>query len=193
MERVGVFCGSSLGARPGYVTAAHELGRTLARRGLGLVYGGGAVGLMGELADAALAEGGSVVGVIPDALLAKEVGHRALPDLRVVGSMHERKALMAELADAFIALPGGFGTLDEFCEIVTWAQLGYHRKPCAILNVDGYFDAFLRFLDDSVTAGFVRAAHRDMLVIDDNPARLLDRMAAYQPPTVVKWLRRDAT
>ena len=193
MERVGVFCGSSLGARPGYVTAAHELGRTLARRGLGLVYGGGAVGLMGELADAALAEGGWVVGVIPDALLAKEVGHRALPDLRVVGSMHERKALMADLADGFIALPGGFGTLDEFCEIVTWAQLGYHRKPCAILNVDGYFDAFLRFLDDSVTAGFVRAAHRDMLVIDDNPARLLDRMAAYQPPTVVKWLRRDAT
>lgn len=172
--------------------AAVELGGALAARGIELVYGGGCVGLMGVLADAALAGGGRVIGVIPHTLMAREVGHRGLTDLHVVDSMHERKAMMAELSDGFIALPGGFGTLEEMFEILTWAQLGLHTHPCGVLNVEGYFDSLLAFLDHSVSEAFVREAHRSMLLVDDSPHRLLDRFAAYRAPTVEKWLQRSA-
>src|SRR5919199_3791597 len=178
MRRVCVFCGSSPGADPAYAAAARRLAEVLVRRGIGLVYGGGSVGLMGVLADAALAAGGEVTGVIPRALQAREVGHAALPDLRVVETMHERKALMAELADGFVALPGGLGTLEEFFEVWTWAQLGIHAKPCGVLNVGGYFDPLLAFLDHAVAEGFVRDAYRAMLLVAAEPAPLLDRLAA---------------
>jgi uncharacterized protein (TIGR00730 family) len=172
--------------------AAVELGEALAGSGIELVHGGGCVGLMGVLADAALARGGRVTGVIPHTLMVREVGHRGLTDLRVVESMHERKAMMAELSDGFIALPGGFGTLEETFEILTWAQLGLHTHPCGLLNIDGYFDALLAFLDRSVNEAFVREAHRAMLLVDDSPRRLLDRFAAYRAPTIEKWLQRSA-
>ena len=190
MQRVCIFCGSSSGARAAYTTAAATIGTSLARRGLGLVYGGGRVGLMGAVADAALTAGGHVIGVIPQSLVDKEVGHRALTELRIVHSMHERKALMADLSDAFIALPGGAGTMDEFFEILTWAQLGYHHKPCAMLNVAGYYDPLLAFMDHAVTEGFIRAEHRDLIRIDDDPDRLLDTLATYNPPVVDKWRER---
>lgn len=164
------------------------MGELAARRGLGVVYGGGHVGLMGIAADGALAAGGEVIGVIPTALEARELAHGGLTELRVVGSMHERKALMAELADAFVALPGGYGTLEEFCEVLTWAQLGLHRKPCGLLNVAGYYDALLDFFDRTVREQFVPPAHRSIVLEDDDPERLLDRLAGYQPPAVDKWL-----
>ena len=192
MKRICVFAGSSPGANDTYRMAAVELGEALAGSGIELVYGGGCVGLMGVLADAALARGGRVTGVIPHTLMVREVGHRGLTDLRVVESMHERKAMMAELSDGFIALPGGFGTLEETFEILTWAQLGLHAHPCGLLNIDGYFDALLAFLDRSVNEAFVREAHRAMLLVDDSPRRLLDRFAAYRAPTVEKWLQRSA-
>jgi uncharacterized protein (TIGR00730 family) len=188
-----VFCGSSFGRDPRYRAAAETLGRLVAERGLRLVYGGGAVGLMGALADAALAAGGRVVGVIPEALVRREVGHERLSERHVVRSMHERKALMAELADGFLALPGGFGTLDELFEIMTWAQLGLHRKPVGLLNVAGYFDGLLALVEHATTESFVRDAHRDALLSDDDPARLLDRLASHRPPTVEKWIRPDET
>ena len=169
-----VFCGSSLGARPAYDQAARQLGRELVRRGIGLVYGGGNVGLMGVLADTVLEAGGQVVGVIPKALMAREVGHRGLPDLRVVKSMHERKALMAELADGFVAMPGGMGTLEEFFEVTTWAQLGFHSKPCALLNVNGYFDPLLRLLDHAVAEGFIRPKYRALVGVAPDVHTLLD-------------------
>jgi hypothetical protein len=180
VQRICVFCGSSPGGRPEYVAAAQGLARALAGRGLGLVYGGGAVGLMGVLARATLAAGGKVTGVIP----------RDLTDLRVVGSMHERKALMAGLADAFIALPGGLGTLEEFFEVFTWAQLGMHRKPCGLLDVGGYYRRLVDFLDHAVDEQFVRPEHRAMLLVEEDVAALLDRLAAYQPPDVDKahWI-----
>jgi hypothetical protein len=190
---VCVFCGSSPGARPDYVESARRLGAVLADQGIRLVYGGASVGLMGIVADACLAGGGDVIGVIPEVLKAREVSHAGLPALRVVGSMHERKALMADLADGFVALPGGAGTLEEFFEVWTWAQLGLHGKPCGLLNVAGYFDDLLSFLDRAVTDGFVRAAHRDMVIVETDPARLLDRLRAYAPPDVPKWLDREAT
>jgi uncharacterized protein (TIGR00730 family) len=193
VKAVCVFTGSSLGARPEYQTAAAALGRTLAGRGLGLVYGGARVGLMGTVADAALAAGGSVIGVIPQALVAKELAHAGLTELRVVGSMHERKAMMADLADGFVALPGGWGTLEEFFEVLTWAQLGLHRKPCGLLNVGGYFDGLLEFADHAAAEGFVRREHRQMISVADAPAVLLDRLAAHQPPLVEKWIDRAAT
>jgi hypothetical protein len=152
------------------------------------VYGGGNVGLMGELADAALAAGGEVIGVIPEALVAWEVAHAGLTELRVVGSMHERKAVMAELADGFLSLPGGYGTFEEFCEILTWAQLGLHAKPCGLLNVEGYFNALLALFDHSVRERFVRPEHRAMVLEERDPARLLDRMAAYRAPVREKWI-----
>jgi uncharacterized protein (TIGR00730 family) len=192
VKRICVFAGSSSGANEEYRMAAVELGGALAARGIELVYGGGCVGLMGVLADAALAGGGRVIGVIPHTLMAREVGHRGLTDLHVVDSMHERKAMMAELSDGFIALPGGFGTLEEMFEILTWAQLGLHTHPCGVLNVEGYFDSLLAFLDHSVSEAFVREAHRSMLLVDDSPHRLLDRFAAYRAPTVEKWLQRSA-
>jgi uncharacterized protein (TIGR00730 family) len=191
LNRVCVFCGSSPGANPAYRDAARRVGRELARRGLALVYGGGNVGLMGVLADAALDAGGHVIGVIPDALMAKEVGHRGLPDLRIVGSMHERKALMAELTDGFIALPGGVGTFEEFFEIVTWAQLGLHAKPCALLNVNGFFDPLLRLLDHAVEERFVKPEHRAIIVVEPDIAPLLDCMARHHVPPQPKWIDRE--
>ena len=165
----------------------------LAERGIGLVYGGGKVGLMGKLADAALSAGGRAMGVIPQALLIKEIGHEHLTELKIVNSMHERKALMAELADGFIALPGGFGTLDEFCEILTWAQLGLHHKPCGLLNVNGYYDHFSRFLDHAVDEQFLRPLHRAMVIADHDPEMLLERMMEYEAPVTGKWIDRSET
>jgi uncharacterized protein (TIGR00730 family) len=178
MKRVCIFCGSSHGARPAYREAAEELIRAMARRGLGLVFGGGGIGLMNVVADAGLAMGIEVIGVIPEALVARELAHRGLSDLRVVGSMHDRKAVMAELADAFVALPGGFGTLEEFCEMLTWCQLGLHRKPCGLLNVAGYFDPLSAFFDHAQAEGFLRPKHRAMMLVDSDPDRLLDQLAA---------------
>jgi uncharacterized protein (TIGR00730 family) len=193
MRRVCIFCGSNNGARTVYVDAAGAMGAALARRHIGLVYGGGRVGLMGVVADAVMAGGGEVIGVIPEALVAKEVAHEGLPDLRVVGSMHERKALMAELADAFVALPGGYGTLEEFCEVVTWAQLGLHRKPCGLLNVGGFYDRLLALFDHAVAEHFVRPAHRALVLEERDPEHLLDLLVSYRPPTLEKWLDRDET
>lgn len=191
MHRVCVFCGSNTGSRPAYREAALQLGAALARRGIGLVYGGGAVGLMGALADAVLAAGGEVVGVIPEALVAAEVAHRGLTERRVVSSMHERKAAMADLADAFIALPGGFGTLEEFCEVLTWAQLGLHQKPCGLLNVQGYFEHFLAMLDHAVTERFARPEHRALVLEAKDPEALLNMLRSYRPQSLHKWIDRD--
>ena len=188
IRRLAVFCGSNPGARPEYVQSARSLGRLLCERGIGVVYGGSSVGLMAALADTMLDELGDVIGVIPRMLVEREVANRALTDLRVVESMHERKALMAELADGFVALPGGIGTLEEFFEIWTWAQLGMHDKPCALLNVAGYFDPLLEFLDRAVAEKFVREGHRKMVIVESDPAALLSRLEAYEPPRVVKWI-----
>jgi uncharacterized protein (TIGR00730 family) len=193
MRRVCVFAGSSPGVRLEYRTAAAALGRVVAVRGMGLVYGGARVGLMGILADAALEAGGEVVGVIPRALVAREVAHAGLTDLHMVESMHERKALMASLSDGFVALPGGWGTLDELFEILTWAQLGLHRKPCGLLNVHGYFDPLLTFVDHSIDEGFVRPEYRRLIAVADAAGPLLDLMAAATPPTFDKWIDRAAS
>jgi uncharacterized protein (TIGR00730 family) len=176
LTRICVFCGSSAGVRPAYAKAARALGAALARKEVGLVYGGGSVGLMGAVADAALAGGGEVIGVIPGTLVARELAHGGLADLRVVRSMHERKALMGELSDAFLTLPGAFGTLDETCEMLTWNQLGIHAKPCGILDVEGYYGPLLQFLDRAVEEGFLGAESRALLVRDDDPERLLARL-----------------
>ena len=191
MKRVCVFCGSRNGTRDQYVGSARRMGEALARRGIGLVYGGGGIGLMGILADAALSAGGDVIGVIPEALMAREVAHRGLTDLRVVASMHERKALMAELADAFVALPGGFGTLEEFCESLTWAQLGIHRKPCGLLNVEGFFDPLLLLFDHAVRERFVSPDHRSLVVVEEDPERLLDALSRWEPPALERWMGRE--
>lgn len=188
-----VYCGSNSGSRPAYAAAARDLGGLLARRGIRLVYGGGRVGLMGTIADALLAGGGEVVGIIPKSLANKEVAHLGLQDLRVVPSMHERKALMAELADAFIALPGGFGTLEEFAEILTWAQLGLHRKPHGLLNIEHFYDPLLTFFDHAVAENFIRQAHRDLVIADADPGRLLDSLAAVRPPNLDKWIDKAQT
>lgn len=193
MRRVCVFCGSSPGAGPAYAEAAGRLGRALASAGIGLVYGGAHVGLMGVLADAALAAGGHVTGVIPRGLVEREIAHRELSEQHVVGSMHERKALMAELAGGFIALPGGMGTMEELFEILTWAQLGMHRKPCGLLDVGGYFAHLFGFLDHMVAERFLRPEYRAMLLVDDDPARLLAALGRYQPPAVEKWIDRAET
>jgi uncharacterized protein (TIGR00730 family) len=188
MHRLCVFCGSSVGTNPAYLEAARATGRSLARRGIGIVYGGGSVGLMGALADAALAEGGEVVGVIPRALQLRELAHGGLTALHVVRSMHERKAKMAELADGFVALPGGLGTLEELAEILTWAQLGLHARPCGLLDVAGYYGPLIAFLDKAVSEGFVRPDHRRLLVVEDDPGALLDRFAAWAPPAIDRWI-----
>ena len=193
MKRICVFAGSSSGARDEYAAAAKELGRALARAQLGVVYGGARVGLMGALADAALSGGGHVIGVIPEALVAKEVAHRALSELRVVKSMHERKAMMADLADGFVALPGGWGTVEEFFEILTWGQLGFHRKPCGLLNIHGYFDHLLSFVDHGFDEGFVRREQRSMVLVSESPNELLEAMADYKAPVVEKWIERAQT
>lgn len=194
MRRLCVFCGSSTGARPGYAAAALALAEVLARRGVGLVYGGGAIGLMGVLADAVLAGGGEVIGVIPRPLASKEIVHRNLSRLHVVESMHERKAVMAANADGFAALPGGLGTLEELLEMLTWTQLGVHAKPVGALDVDGYWSGLRRQLRDGVEAGFVAPENAEALVVDDDPARLLDRLAAWTPPPLPRpWLRPSET
>jgi uncharacterized protein (TIGR00730 family) len=193
MDRVCVFCGSSAGASPVYLEAARAAGRTLARRGIGLVYGGGSVGLMGAIADAALAAGGEVIGVIPRALKRRELAHARLTTLHVVGSMHERKAKMAELAHAFVALPGGMGTLEELTEILTWGQLGLHTRPCGLLDVAGYYDPLIAFFDRAVSEGFLRPEHRRRLLVADDPEALLDRLAAWKPPHVERWIDGDET
>jgi hypothetical protein len=186
-----VFCGSSSGASPAYAEAASRFGRAAAGRGLTLVYGGGRVGLMGIVADAALAAGGTVIGVIPEALATRELAHAGVTELRVVASMHERKAMMSELADGFLALPGGIGTLEEWFEVWTWSQLGFQPKPCGLLNVAGYFDPLLAFLDHMTAERFLTAVHRSMAIVDDQPERLLDRLASYQPPRARKWIDAD--
>ena len=193
MRSLCVFCGSSPGARPDYAATARLLGALLARRAVRLVYGGARVGLMRELADAVLHAGGEVTGVIPESLRAREVAHTDLRDLRIVGSMHERKALMSDLADGFLAIPGGAGTLEEFFEVWTWAQLGIHRKPCGLLNVHGYFDGLLTFLDHAVSERFLRLEHRAMVLVDDDAERLLERFIAYRAPDVEKWIDRTET
>ena len=192
MNRICVFCGSSPGARPEYATAAIHLGRALARRCLGLVYGGASIGIMGELARAVLAEGGEVIGVMPRELARTEVAFTELADLRVVDSMHARKALMVELSDGFVALPGGLGTLEEFFEVLTWAQLGIHAKPCGLLNVCDYFGPLMAFLERTVEEQFVERALRSLVLVDESPEGLLDQFDAYQPPQVDKaaWALR---
>jgi uncharacterized protein (TIGR00730 family) len=188
IRRLAVFCGSNPGARPAYLEAAHKFGRLLAERGIGIVYGGSSVGLMAALADSALDDLGDVIGVIPRVLVEREVANTSLTDLRVVDSMHQRKALMAELADGFVALPGGIGTLEEFFEVWTWGQLGMHAKPCGLLNISGYFDPLIAFLDHAVEEKFVRDVHRSMVIVESDPEMLLERFAAYVPPRVVKWI-----
>ena len=188
IRRLAIFCGSNLGARPEYMEATRSLGKLLCARGIGIVYGGSSVGLMAVLADTMLQELGDVIGVIPRMLVEREVANTALADLRIVESMHERKAMMAELADGFVALPGGIGTLEEFFEIWTWGQLGMHEKPCGLLNVAGYFDSLLHFLDRAVAEKFVREVHRGMVVVESEPSELLARFEAYEPPRVVKWI-----
>jgi uncharacterized protein (TIGR00730 family) len=190
MARICVFCGSSPGTDPRYLEAAREMGRALARRGLGLVYGGGSVGLMGAVADAALEAGAEVIGVIPQVLQIRELAHKRLTTLHVVGSMHERKALMAELSDGFVALPGGMGTLEELAEVLTWAQLGLHARPCGLLDVAGYYDPLVAFFDRAVEAGFLRPAHRRILLTGPTPASLLDQFQAFIPPAVERVIDR---
>jgi uncharacterized protein (TIGR00730 family) len=192
MRRVCVFCGSSPGARPAYGDAAEELARLLVADGIRVVYGGGHVGLMGRLADAVLAAGGDPIGVMPRALVEREIAHTGLSDLRVVGSMHERKALMADLSDAFVALPGGLGTVEELFEVYTWAQLGMHRKPCGLLDVDGYYSGIAEFLAHAVEERFLREDHRAMLVVEREPAVLIDRFRRFDPGAVQpKWIDRE--
>ena len=196
MHSICVFCGSNAGHDPRYRAAAEQLGGLLAARGIELVYGGGNVGLMGAVADACLAAGGTVIGVIPEALVGKEVAgrhvdHRALTRLEVVDSMHTRKARMAELADGFIALPGGFGTFEEFCEILTWGQLGFHAKPIGLLNVNGFYDPLLALFDHAVREGFLRQPNRAMALAETELGRLLDAMASYRAEPVSKWLKEE--
>ena len=193
VQRVCVFCGSATGTKKIYRQAAVATGMALVHHGFELVYGGGRVGLMGVLADAVLSHGGRAIGIMPRHLVAREIAHQGLTELRVVNSMHERKAAMAELADAFIALPGGFGTLEEFCEMLTWGQLGLHQKACGLLNVDHFYDPLLDFFSQAVSAGFVNPAHRSLVLDDDDPLRLIQRLETYEPPAVTKWLERSQT
>jgi len=196
MKRICVFCGSNAGKNPRYRAEAEALGRLLAGRGIELVYGAGNIGLMGAVADACLEAGGTVIGVIPEALMGKEVAgravdHRALTRIEVVDSMHTRKARMAELADGFIALPGGFGTFEEFCEVLTWGQLGFHVKPMGLLNVQGFYDPLLALFDHAVGEGFLRPQNRAMVLAETDIEQLLARMTTYRPEPVSKWLKEE--
>jgi uncharacterized protein (TIGR00730 family) len=193
LQAISVYCGSSPGLKPEYAEAAGRLGSALAARGITLVYGGGRVGLMGTIADQVLAEGGRVIGVIPADIAEHEVQHTGLTELHVVASMHERKMLMTKFSDGMIALPGGLGTLEELFEVWTWAQLGFHAKPCGLLNVEGYYDQLLVFLDNAVGQRFVKQAHRDFLYTDTDAATLVERMQAYVPSAVDKWLDMGKT
>jgi len=188
-----VYCGSSSGRQPAYVEAARGLAAALARRKIRIVFGGGRVGVMGALADAALSAGCGVTGVIPRALAVKEVAHDGLPELIVTESMHQRKTIMAERSDACIALPGGIGTLEELFEAWTWTQLGFQRKPCGLLNVAGYFDGLIQFIEHSVAEGYLRESHRDILLIDTDPDALIERFESFEPPAVPKWLASGGT
>lgn len=188
MRTLCVFCGSSPGVRKDYAAAARGLGRAMAERGVRLVFGGGQVGLMGVVADAVMEAGGEAAGVMPKALLEKELGHQRLTDLHVVGTMHERKALMADLADAFVALPGGYGTFEEFMEVLTWAQLSLHEKPCGLLNVAGFYEPLVNLFDRAVEEGFVRADHRSLALLEEDPQKLLDLLESYAPPATEKWV-----
>lgn len=184
MKRICVFCGSSLGIKPEYVLAARQLGYLMAKKNIGLVYGGASVGIMGEIASAVLKEGGEVVGVIPSFMVEKELAHKGLSELREVNSMHERKALMAELSDGFIALPGGFGTFEEFFEVLTWGQLSIHTKPCGLLNISNYYDKLIEFIDHSVKEGFVKVDCRKLVITDENEEKLLEKLENYQAPEI---------
>lgn len=191
LSSVSVFCGSNSGANPQYAAAARKLGRALAKQRITLVYGGGNVGLMGELADAALADGGEVIGVIPHGLAAKELAHEGATKMHVVDTMHDRKALMADLSDASLALPGGLGTLEEIFEIISWGQLGIHQKPCGFLNVAGYYDQLIGFLDYAAGQQFIKPEHRATILVDGDHGRLLERMCVYEPPAIEMWIRKD--
>jgi uncharacterized protein (TIGR00730 family) len=193
VQRVCVFCGSATGNRPVYQQAAVAVGVALAQHGFELVYGGGRVGLMGILADTVLSQGGRAIGIMPAHLVAREIAHQGLSELRVVQSMHERKAAMADLADAFIALPGGYGTLEEFCEMLTWGQLGLHRKACGLLNVEHFYDPLLALFGHAVSEGFVSPAYRALVLDDDDPERLVQRVMTYEPPAFTKWLDPSQT
>jgi uncharacterized protein (TIGR00730 family) len=193
MESVCVFCGGNPGARPVYAAAASRLGEAIAARGLTLVYGGANGGLMGAVADGALSRGGRVVGVLPSFMTSREIAHRGLTELLLVGSMHERKAEMAARAGAFVALPGGFGTMDELFEVLAWSQLGLHHKPCALLDVEGYFAPLVAFLDHAAAEGLLRPEHRAMLFVEQDPERLVDRLAVYPLPTVARVIEPGQT
>lgn len=186
MKRICVFCGSSPGLKPEYVIAARDLGNVMVKRNIGLVYGGSKIGVMGSIAKAIVDAGGEVIGVIPKSLVNKEVAFSGLPDLRVVDTMHERKAIMEDLSDGFIALPGGLGTFEEFFEVLTWAQLGIHQKPCGILNVCHYYDTLIDFLDYAVDQQFIHPENRSLILIDDDPEALLDKLETYRPSRVNK-------
>jgi uncharacterized protein (TIGR00730 family) len=192
MKRLCVYCGSSPGSQPDYTEAAKHLAHALVEKNIEVVYGGASVGTMGVLANAMLAEGGQVIGIIPQTLVDKEVAHPGLSELRVVKSMHERKMLMAELSDGFIALPGGLGTLEEFFEVLTWALLGLHQKPCGLLNIRGYYRSLIDFLDHAVSEKFIREAHRAMLLVEEQPERLLERFERYKAPSVAQWVDRTS-
>ncbi|MBD1877197.1 TIGR00730 family Rossman fold protein [Nodosilinea sp. FACHB-131] len=191
MKSICIYCGSNFGERGSYLEAAQGLGAEMAQRGITLVYGGGNVGLMGAVADSVLAASGKVIGVIPQALVDKEVAHTGLSDLRIVDSMHERKSLMADLADGFIALPGGLGTLEEFCEVATWTQLGLHKKACGLLNIDGFYDGLLSFLNHATQEKFIRPEHRNIVLAEEDPAKLIEKLSQFEVPVVHKWIDRD--
>ena len=193
MKRLCVYCGSSSGRQPGYAQVARQLAHAMVSKNIDLVYGGASVGIMGEIANAVLGEGGDVIGVIPKGLFAKEVAHTGITELREVGSMHERKALMADLSDGFIALPGGLGTIEEIFEIITWSQLGMHRKPCGLLNVNNYYDKLIGFLDHAVSEQFIKATHRSTTLIDEYPDGLLEKFEAYKAPETAKWIDIKST
>ena len=193
MKRICVYCGSSTGNHPEYADAARQLARLLAERGIEIVYGAGNVGIMGVLADAMLEAGGRIIGVIPGALMDLELGHSGLTEMHVVESMHDRKAMMEELSDGFIALPGGFGTFEEILEVTTWAQLGMHEKPCALLNVEGYYDNLIAMLDRAVADEFLKPIFRSMIMVDNDPVKILERFDSYEPPHVRKWITENAT
>lgn len=190
MKRICVYCGSSPGRHPEFTESARALGRALVQRNIGLVYGGASIGVMGAVADAVVENGGEVIGVMPQALIDKEVSHSGLSELRVVDSMHERKALMAELSDGFIALPGGFGTLEELFEVLTWSQLGFHRKPCGLLDIRDYYSHLTAFLDHATDQGFIGPIYRNILLVEKDSSLLLDSMASYSPPIGSKWTDR---
>jgi len=189
LKRICVYCGSSVGARPAYKEAAQRLGELMAERGIGLVFGGGCIGLMGVIADAVLGKGGEAIGVIPQSLVRREIGHGGVTKLHVVETMHQRKALMADLSDAFIALPGGYGTLEEICETITWSQLGIQQKPCGLLNIENYWDGMLQFLDHAVEEEFVRPENRPLVLVASSPEGMLETLMDWAPPAhIEKWL-----